>query len=129
MWLYLELKAKKINFDNVVYDGDTTFNGSYWMAHCYGTGRFKNGTTYVEGHCWNLYHDYGKLIISPNEYMGGSFVNGKLNGQGDQFRNGTLFMGNFYNGAPNGYVTFYFRNPISWTGMVEDGHPVILTKN
>ncbi len=126
--MHLELKAIKIESHNAVYDGDVTVSGAYWMAHGYGTGRFQDGTTYVGGHCWNVYHGYGKLIISPNEYMGGSFVNGKLNGQGHHFENCILFMGNFHDGIPNGYGTFYYRNRTSWTGIVENGHPVILAK-
>ncbi len=67
MRLHLELKAMKINYKKAVYEGDATFSGLRWEPHGYGTGSFKNGATYVGGHCWGKYHGYGKLIISPNE--------------------------------------------------------------
>ncbi|CAF1106353.1 unnamed protein product [Adineta steineri] len=52
---------------------------------------FSNGNTYVGDFCWGKCHGNGKLVISSKEYMGGMFVNGKLNGNGYIFQNGILY--------------------------------------
>jgi len=84
------------------------FRGLQWEPHGYGMGSFNNGATYVGGRCWGEYHGYGKLIITPNEYMGRLFAARKLNGQGHHFRHRTLFMGNFLYWDPGRIWYFFF---------------------
>jgi hypothetical protein len=108
-----------------IYTGDVLGK----VAHGHGTKRFFLGTTYVGSFCLGQYHDAGKLVVSPKEYMGGMFVHGKLNGDGYIFQNGVLYMGNIYDDIPNGYVTFYYPNETSWSGVVNNGFPIIAEKS
>ncbi|CAF1320451.1 unnamed protein product [Adineta steineri] len=78
----------------------------------------------VGGKC----HGNGKLVISSKEYMGGMFVNGKLNGNGYIFQNGILYTDNFYEGVANGYGTIVYSDRTSWSGIVLNGLPTTAVK-